>query len=142
MPSQICAPSSIRQVKAGIVYVHSNIRAYYDQSVVLRFDVRNIPPKIDTKRHVEMKSIIEHKNNSTHNVHPLKLFKRNIGSNEGLVAVLSDIAKTYGMIDDTCTDYVTLNVDENIYWRILKVVFRCIIWLSCGVGVEYYTSCD
>jgi len=104
--------------------------------------VLNIPPKIDTKRHVDMKSIIEHKNNSTHNVHPLKLFKRNIGSNEGLVAVLSDIAKTYGMIDDTCTDYVTLNVDENIYWRILKVVFRCIIWLSCGVGVEYYTSCD
>ena len=127
MPPLICAPSSIRQVKAGIVYVHSNIRTYYDQSVVLRYDVRNIPPKIDTKRHVDMRSMIEHKNNSTNNVHPLKLFKRNIGSNEGLVAVLSDIAKTYGMIDNTCTDYVTLNVDENIYWRILKVWRRFVM---------------
>ena len=128
MPSKICTPSSILQVKAGITYVHSSIRTYYDQSVVLRYDVRNIPPKIDTKRHVEMSSIIEHKNNSTHTVHPLKLFKRNIGSNEGLVAVLSDIAKTYGMIDGTCKDYVTLNVDENIYWRVLKVCYCCIVY--------------
>ena len=142
MPPLICAPSSIRQVKAGIVYVHSNIRTYYDQSVVLRYDVRNIPPKIDTKRHVDMKSIIEHKNNSTNNVHPLKLFKRNIGSNEGLVAVLSDIAKTYGMIDNTCTDYITLNVDENIYWRILKVLRRFVMCLSRCFGVDCYTSCD
>ena len=68
-----------------------------------------------------MKDVVEHKKNSTHNVHPLKLFKRNIGSNDGLVAVLADVCKTYGMVDGSCSEYVILNVDENIYWRVLKV---------------------
>ena len=140
MPSRIGSVTSIRQVKAGIVYVHSNIRTYYDQSVVLRYDVRNVPPKIDTRRHTELKSVIEHKNNSTHNVHPLKLFKQNIGSNAGLISVLSDIARTYGMLDDTYNEYVTLNVDENIYWRILKVCCLCTIQFFHVVSVCWFAN--
>ena len=121
MPQDICSPSCVRQVKAGIEYVFTGIRNHYDRSLVLEYDVRNIPPKIDTKRHIHMKDVVEHKKNSTHNVHPLKLFKRNIGSNDGLVAVLADVCKTYGMVDGSCSEYVILNVDENIYWRVLKV---------------------
>lgn len=123
MPSELCSAVSVARVKEGIEYVHADLRTQYDGSVVLLYDVRNVPPKIDTKRHIQMKHIVDHVKNSTHNVHPLKLFKKNIGSNEGLIAVLADIAKTYGMVDDTCSDYVTLNVDENIYWRILKVFY-------------------
>ena len=124
MPTDPCDAERVSQVIDGLQYVHADMRSYYDGSTVKRFDVRNVPPKIDTKRHIDMKHIVEDPKNSTQNVHPLKLFKKNIGSNEGLISVLSDIAATYGLINSTCTDYVILNVDENIYWRIMKVLFR------------------
>jgi hypothetical protein len=124
MPTDPCDAERVSQVIDGLQYVHADMRSYYDGSTVKRFDVRNVPPKIDTKRHIDMKHIVEDPKNSTQNVHPLKLFKKNIGSNEGLISVLSDIAATYGLINNTCSDYVILNVDENIYWRIMKVLFR------------------
>ena len=124
MPTDPCDAERVSQVIDGLQYVHADMRSYYDSSTVKRFDVRNVPPKIDTKRHIDMKQIVEDPKNSTQNVHPLKLFKKNIGSNEGLISVLSDIAATYGLINNTCSDYVILNVDENIYWRIMKVLFR------------------
>ena len=124
MPTDPCDAERVIQVIDGLQYVHADMRSYYDGSTVKRFDVRNVPPKIDTKRHIDMKHIVEDPKNSTQNVHPLKLFKKNIGSNEGLISVLSDIAATYGLINNTCSDYVILNVDENIYWRIMKVLFR------------------
>ena len=124
MPSDPCDAERVTEVVAGLQYVHADMRSYYDGSTVKRFDVRNVPPKIDTKRHIEMKRSVDDPKNSTQNVHPLKLFKKNIGSNEGLISVLSDIAATYGLINNTCSDYVILNVDENIYWRIMKVLFR------------------
>ena len=123
MPSDPCDAERVTEVVAGLQYVHADMRSYYDSSTVKRFDVRNVPPKIDTKRHIEMKRSVDDPKNSTQNVHPLKLFKKNIGSNEGLISVLSDIAATYGLINNTCSDYVILNVDENIYWRIMKVLF-------------------
>lgn len=132
MPIDPCDDESVTRVIEGLRYVHADMRSYYDSSTVKCFDVRNIPPKIDTKRHVDMKRTIDDPKNSTQNVHPLKLFKKNIGSNEGLIAVLSDIASTYGMINNTCSDYVILNVDENIYWRIMKVLFRkCLVIYGC-----------
>jgi hypothetical protein len=141
MPNDLCAPSTIRLVKDGIEYVHTNIRNHYERSVVLKYDVRNVPPKIDTKLHGNLKAIVDHPKNSTQNVRPLKLFKRNIGSNEGLVAVLSDIAATYGMLSNTCTDYVTLNVDENIYWRILKVYHNYNVVIISGVVRLCHVKC-
>ena len=122
MPNDLCSVDGVRRVKEGIAHVHSDIRSHYERSLVLQYDICNIPPKIDTKVHVDMKDVVDHKKNSTENVHPVKLFKKNIGSNEGLVSVLSDIAVTYGMVDGSCNDYVMLNVDENIYWRIMKVI--------------------
>ena len=123
MPSDPCDAERVTEVVAGLQYVHADMRSYYDSSTVKRFDVRNAPPKLDTKRHIKMKRSVDDPKNSTQNVHPLKLFKKNIGSNEGLISVLSDIAATYGLINNTCSDYVILNVDENIYWRIMKVLF-------------------
>ena len=62
-------------------------------------------------------------------VHPMKLLDKNIGSNPGLVSILKeDIYDKYGMGTDDCETYVNINVDENIFWRILKVPFvfcRC-----------------
>ena len=124
MPLEPCNEETVIQVNEGLKWVHNTMRSYYDVSTVKRYDVRNVPPKIDTKRHAEMKITIEDQKNSLHNVHPLKLFKKNIGSNEGLISVLSDICSTYGITNSTCSDYLILNVDENIYWRIMKVLCR------------------
>ena len=110
-----------QRVTEGIQYVLSSCRSYYDVSLVKKYDVRNIPLKIDTKRYPNMKRVIEHKQNSTQNVHPVRLIDHNIGSNDGLISVVRGFYEAEGMNNDTCTKYKVLNVDENIYWRTLKV---------------------
>ena len=130
MPDNLCSEESVDQVKAGITFVSNNIRKYYYESVVLQYDVANVPPKINTNIHTRLRTVVEHVKNSTKNVHPLKLLKRDIGSNAGLISVLVDICETYGVVDQSCTDYVILNVDSNIYWRILKVLL-CICSCLC-----------
>ena len=121
MPDDLCDQINVDQVSVGIRFVAEGIRKYYDESVVLHFDVSNIPPKIDTNKYPNMRPVVEHTKNSTRNVHPCKLLKRDIASNAGLISVLLDICDTYGITDGSCTEYLTLNVDSNIYWRILKV---------------------
>ena len=76
MPTDPCDAERVSQVIDGLQYVHADMRSYYDGSTVKRFDVRNVPPKIDTKRHIDMKHIVEDPKNSTQNVHPLKLYKK------------------------------------------------------------------
>ena len=49
------------------------------------------------------------------------LVKENIGSNRGLIAVIRELYVEYGMGSEDCTRYLTLNLDENIFWRVLKV---------------------
>ena len=141
MPLDPCVTANVTQVNDGLTYEHADMRTYYDRSTVKEYDVRNVPPKIDTKRYVHMKGIIEDPKNTTQHVHPLKLFKKNIGSNEGLIAVLSDIASTYGMVDNSCSDYVILNVDENIYWRVMKVHFNMmsvyVMHILCIISTHY-----
>ena len=109
-------------VKAAIHWTVNNSRTYYDQSIVKRYDVRNVPPKIDTKRWPTMRSTIDVPHNSTRIVHPVKLLDYNIGSNNGLLDVLKEIYDQFDMGTDDCENYVFINVDENIYWRILKVL--------------------
>ena len=58
MPNELCSSVSVVRVKEGLQYVHLDIRNQYDGSVVLQYDVRNVPPKIYTKRHVEMKRVV------------------------------------------------------------------------------------
>jgi hypothetical protein len=54
----------------------------------------------------------------------MELIKINIGSNEGLLTIMRQLYDDHGMSsDDTCPDYKIINVDENIYWRIIKVRF-------------------
>ena len=107
----------------AVQYIVNNSRKYYDDSLVLKYDVRNVPPKIDTKRFPHLAHVVDHPKNTLHNVHPVELTNANVGSNEGLVSIMLDVLRNDGMLNGTCTKYTMLNLDENIYWRVLKVYY-------------------
>ena len=118
MPDQITKHS--QQVLTGLQFVHAEGRDYLRRSLVHKFRVNNIPLKIlDAADRPHQHKDADH---SMKIVHPMKLLDKNIGSNPGLVSILKeDIHDEHGMGDDDCKTYVNLNVDENIFWRILKV---------------------
>ena len=59
------------EVLAGLNHVLATSRQYYDRSVVLKYDVRNVPPKVDVKRYPHLADIINDPNNTTQNVRPV-----------------------------------------------------------------------
>ena len=120
MPDDILQYSS--EVTAGIQRVLTSGRNYYDNSYVKKFDSRNIPPKVDVKVYPHLLSIINNENNKTTSVYPMELLNINIGSNEGLLRIMRKLYEDYGMDEaGVCNEYKLMNVDENIYWRIMKV---------------------
>ena len=119
-------------VVEGIRYTLRNCRKYYERSEVKRYDVRNIPLKIDTKKFPHLAHIVDHDKNTTKIVHPVKLIELNIGSNHGLISILRQMYEAEGMHNRTCARYHVLNVDENIYWRTMKV--------TIGFGVFVFFS--
>jgi hypothetical protein len=126
MPNNILQCNS--SVRAAIKQLMTEDRNYYDRSVVKRFDVRNVPPKINTKIHVNLRDRIESRTNSMDCVHPVKLIDINIGSNAGLCTIMRQLYDSYDMDNpEGCTRYLNLNVDENIYWRILKVLIFTLV---------------
>lgn len=114
-------------VMEGLQFVHTGGRRYLTRSLVQQFAVNTIPLKILDP--VDMPCQHSHRSHSMNIVHPMKLLDKNIGSNVGLVSILKeDIHDKYGMASDDCKNYVNLNVDENIFWRILKV---CVLTCCC-----------
>lgn len=98
---------------------------YYDNSLVRQYDVRNIPLKVNVKQFPDLRHTLE--SFTMTDIQPLKLIKVNIGSNEGLIHIMRTIYEDNNMHqDDTCQRYVSINVDENIYWRMLKVFIICL----------------
>ena len=124
MPDRITQHS--QQVLDGLRFVHAEGRNYLHRSLVQKFGVNNIPLKI-----MDASDRAHQHTDATHSmriVHPMKLLDKNIGSNPGLVSILKeDIHDRYGMGNDECNTYVNLNVDENIFWRILKVLSVIVI---------------
>ena len=117
-------------VKQGVSYIINSCRSYYDRSLVAQFDIRNVPPKIDTKAFPYMKEEVDRPENTTRCVHPCKLMDYNIGSNQGLLAVVRSLYEENNMHTEQCNHYLLLNVDENIFWRILKVLFLLIFYID------------
>lgn len=111
-------------VLLGLQHIAKEGRRYYDASHVKKFDVRNIPPKVDSTRYPEMKHV-DDKMHSSELVFPEKLIEINIGTNRGLLTIIrQEFFEKYKMDTDECERYHTLNADENIYYRILKVIIR------------------
>jgi hypothetical protein len=128
-------------VRNNIKMVMREDRNYLARSAVQRFNVHNVPPKIDTKVHTQLRDRIESRTNTMDSVHPVKLIDINIGSNAGLCAIVRQLYDEYAMdTPDECERYLNLNVDENIYWRILKVHFFCLRMLGfCKHARPLYT---
>lgn len=126
MPQNILQHSA--EVLAGVNNVLRTCRNYYDRSVVKKYDVRNVPPKVDVKRFPHLTEIVNDPNNSTSSVCPIELININIGSNEGLLRIIRNLYDKAGMDSDaTCSKYNLMNVDENIYWRIMKVHYFIVL---------------
>jgi hypothetical protein len=120
MPKNILQCNST--VRDDIKQIMMEDRDYHTRSVVFRYQVRNVPPKINTKIYELLKDRIESRINSMDSVHPVKLIDINIGSNVGLCSIVRQLYDEHHMdIPDECPRYLNLNVDENIYWRIMKV---------------------
>jgi hypothetical protein len=128
MPDNLLMHS--HRIVAGLKLIVANARNYYHRSLVKKYDVRSIPLKVNTKVFPAMADTVEHRRNTTGIVYPMKLIDHNIGSNQGLITCLRQLMEELGMHNDTCTDYEILNVDENIYWRTMKV--SC-IYLCCSL---------
>jgi hypothetical protein len=143
----LCANGSVRPAmpenilerqEAVALTVQSVLREDYmlfDDSLVNKYDVRTIPLKVDTQKFPEIAHIIDHPMNSLDNVYPAGLMDINIGSNRGLAIILRKMYTEHGMEPGgSCDRYLSLNVDENIFWRTLKVtymLFLRIILLMC-----------
>lgn len=124
MPNSLLDGS--RVVSAAVTQILAEGKEYLAKSLVHKYTINMIPPKIDTKQHPEMKSIIDNPLNTMANVYPDKLIEENIGSNRGLVSIFRKMYMDWGMDTDDCHRYKSFNLDENIYWRVLKVLFGCV----------------
>ena len=93
---------------------------YLDVAAVSRYDVRNVPLKVDTNVFHDVADAVNSYKIS--NVKSVDLLEDNIGSNRGLIAIIDTICSQRNIHGGgECTQYTTFNVDENIFWRILKV---------------------
>jgi hypothetical protein len=110
-------------VTTTLQFINNSLRGYYDRSVVKQYDINNVPPKVDIKKFIEMKDIYESRPHSLRSVKPKELIELNVGSNAGLLVILKGLYDEHHMSTDNCERYITLNVDENIYYRILKVIY-------------------
>ena len=122
-----CILQQKNSVIDGIEFIMQQGMFYNDRSLIKNYDVRTVPPKVDTKMYPEMKQIIDSGAHSLQNVVPVTLSKENIGSNRGLIAVIRELYDEYNMGDESCERYLTLNADENIFWRVLKVYVLYIV---------------
>ena len=119
MPSTICANRS--EVLQGLRFVHDQGKQFLPDSLVHKFGVNTVPLQITDPEDIEQNQHTP-QDHSMHMVFPCKMIDKNIGSNVGLVSILrQDFYDVNGMESDECKNYVCWNVDENIFWRTLKV---------------------
>ena len=110
-------------VVGSIAHIHDEGRKYYDKSLVVKYDVLNVPLKVDTKLFPAVAAVLNSVKNSTKHINPYKLIKVNIGSNLGLVTILRSFQDDNNMsLHNAVRTYSTINTDENIYYRGLKVL--------------------
>jgi hypothetical protein len=120
-------------VLAGLTDVLAEGYMLFDDSLVKKFNINNIPMKVNVKQFPELSDTVN--SYTVRNVLPEKLIECNIGSNAGLIAIMRDLVDEHKMHQPgECQRYLNLNVDSNIYWRTLKVhtiVCWCSVCMLC-----------
>ena len=108
-------------VTAAVHHVLTLGTNYLDVAAVSRYDVRNVPLKVDTNIFPDVADDVNSYKIS--NVKSVDLIEDNIGSNRGLITIMDKICSQRDIHGERqCLQYTTFNVDENIFWRILKVI--------------------
>ena len=121
-------------VDSGIALILGEGFNAFQDSLVNRYHVNNVPLKIDESKYDELKTLLGSDKNSTRHIHPQKLIQQNIGSTRGLLVMLRDLQEREMMhIPNGCDKYHVLNFDENIYYRVLKVCMILYI-VACYVS--------
>ena len=123
----------------GIREIYNEGRSYYNKSMVKRYDIVNVPLKVDTKRFPNLANAMNSVKNTTKHINPFKLIRHNIGSNLGLVTIMREYQEEQKMhLNGVVEKYSTVNTDENIFYRGMKVCdcFSFVFgktFLSCSV---------
>lgn len=108
-------------VMRGLQQVFQQGRSRYAESLVYQHEVNVVPLKILSAD--DQKNQHGSEGHSMNVVFPERIMPQNIGSNLGLISLLkAEVHDKYGMGTNECQHYVNLNVDENIFYRILKVI--------------------
>ena len=117
-------------VLQGLTRVFQQGRSRYSYSLSYKHQVHVVPLKIlDEDDQKNQLSPDEHAMNI---VYPERIMDKNIGSNLGLISLLKEeLHDKFGMGNPPhhageCKNYVNINVDENIFYRVLKV--RTCLW--------------
>ena len=106
----------------GIHEIYNEGRERYDMSLVKKYDIVNVPLKVDTKRFPELAETMNSIKNTTKHINPFKLIKHNIGSNLGLATIMREYQEDQKMsLHGYVQNYSTVNTDENIFYRGMKV---------------------
>ena len=96
---------------------------FLDSSFYVLYGASRVPLKPDeNKVPEEYKEALRHSPDTLENFHPAGLIEQNIGSNEGLARVIRQLydEKNMGSVLGA-SHYVALNVDCNIFSRLMKV---------------------
>jgi hypothetical protein len=117
-------PRDILQYQSGVMtavyHVLSLGPEYNSSAAVTKYKVRTVPLKVDTNTFDEVADNVNSYNMS--HIRAVDLLEHNVGSNRGLLTILDTMCRERNIHGDApCTRYTTFNVDENIFWRILKV---------------------
>ena len=114
---------------------------YYDQSMVHRWKVNNVPlrPKPENVPEKFKPALLAHRE-SLNNLFPEKMIDINIGSNAGVAQILRDYYMERGMNlpdghADAPTMYHVLVVDCNIFDSMAKVYVKTTFHASCLLSV-------
>ena len=127
MPSDLFAHQAL--LLQGINETYNEGKEYLNNSLVKRYDVVNVPLKVDTKRFPDLAATMNSTKNTTNHINPYKLIKHNSGSNLGLATIMREYQDDMKMtLHGAVTNYSTINTDENIFYRGMKVY---ICWCSC-----------
>ena len=120
--------------------IYKEGKEFFNNSLVKRYDIVNVPLKVDTKRFPNLAAALNSVKNTTKYINPYKLIKHNIGSNLGLVTILREYQDDNKMnMHGVVQKYSMVNTDENIFYRGMKVctvVFCCV--LLCVVVVVLF----
>ena len=122
------------QVLQGIDIIYNEGKKYYDKSLVKQYDIVNVPLKVDTKQFPHLAATMNSVKNTTKHINPSKLILHNIGSNLGLATILREFQDDKKMnLHGTVLNYSTINTDENIFYRGLKVYCYMLCYVECAV---------